>query len=40
LLYLEPDFTMGRYATTRQPFCEGDIKKRYLSHLQGAGVPL
>jgi adenylate cyclase len=40
LLYLEPDFTMGRYATTRQPFCEGDIKKRYLSHLQSAGVPL
>jgi adenylate cyclase len=40
LLYLEPDFSMGRYANTRQPFCDGDIKKRYLSHLQSAGVPL
>jgi adenylate cyclase len=40
LLYLEPNFSMGRYANTRQPFCEGDIKKRYLSHLQSAGVPL
>ena len=40
LLYLEPDFSMGRYITTRQPFCEGEIKKLYLSHLQSAGVPL
>ena len=37
LLYLEPDFSLGRYATTRQPFCEGEVKKLYLSHLQSAG---
>jgi adenylate cyclase len=40
LLYVEPEFSLGRYATTRQPFCEGEIKKRYLSHLQSAGLPL
>jgi adenylate cyclase len=40
LLYLEPAFSIGRYATTRQPFCEGKVKKTYLSHLQSAGFPL
>jgi adenylate cyclase len=40
LLYLEPDFSLGRYATTRQPFCEGKVKKLYLSHLRSAGFPL
>jgi hypothetical protein len=40
LLYLEPDFSIGHYANTRQPFCEEDIKKRYSSHLQGADIPV
>ena len=40
LLYVEPDFSLGRYATTRQPLGEGETKKLYWSHLRSAGLPL
>lgn len=39
LLSLEPDFSLARYAKTRQPFCDSEIKRLYLSHLLSAGFP-
>ena len=39
LMRMEPDFSIERYRTSRQPFRDEKIKKTYLKHLQQAGFP-
>jgi adenylate cyclase len=39
VLNLEPDFRLGEYERTRQPFQSSQIKARYLQHLKKAGLP-
>jgi TolB-like protein/class 3 adenylate cyclase len=39
MLELEPAFTFERYIVTRQPFRDGPIKTRYITHLRGAALP-
>jgi adenylate cyclase len=39
VLNLEPDFRLGEYERTRQPFQSLQIKTRYLQQLKKAGLP-
>ena len=39
LLSIEPDFSLGKYLRTRQPFRAPAIKERYIVDLEGLGLP-
>jgi adenylate cyclase len=39
MLKLEPEFRLGTYERTRQPFRHALIKEKYMEHLRAAGLP-
>ncbi len=39
LIHLEPEFRLGRFERTLQPFRVPEIKARYMQHLREAGLP-
>jgi adenylate cyclase len=39
LIELEPDFRLGAYARTRQPFRMTETAAKYLEHLRSSGLP-
>jgi adenylate cyclase len=38
LIQLQPDFRLGDYGRTGQPFRDAELRARYLSHLAMAGL--
>jgi adenylate cyclase len=39
LIHLEPNFQIGEYARTRQPFRSLQVSTTFLEHLRNAGLP-
>jgi adenylate cyclase len=40
MMEVSPDFRLGEFEKTLQPFRPEEIKKRYIAHLRSAGLPI